>query len=169
MQLGMLAPVSVEGVVGMRRAEVKQGVRRVILCKDGKGKLGLRIKAVSKVIIVFQVKASICFDTLDQQPKFLQGIFVAFVSKNSPAAMGGIRFGDQILQIDEETVAGYSTDKVAKILKKSNPQRVDFAIRDRFVHGVKLIWKPVVFAKYVFLAVEFVFFCFLQWGQELSL
>nr|CAB3265911.1 syntenin-1 [Phallusia mammillata] len=104
---GMVAPISSQGEVGMRRAEVKQGIRMVILCKDGKGKLGLKIKSVNK------------------------GIFVAFVSKNSPAAMGGVRFGDQILQIDNETLAGYGTDKVMKILKKSNPQRVEFAIRDR--------------------------------------
>ena len=36
-------------MVGMQRAEVKQGVRLVVLCKDGRGKLGLRIKAVNKV------------------------------------------------------------------------------------------------------------------------
>ena len=64
-------------------------------------------------------------------PFFTQGIFVAHVTKDSPAALGGIRFGDQILQIDNETVAGYGTDKVMKILKKSDPQRVEFAIRDR--------------------------------------
>ena len=45
----MVAPVSSQGMVGMQRAEVKQGIRMVILCKDGKGKLGLRIKAVNKV------------------------------------------------------------------------------------------------------------------------
>ena len=54
------------------------------------------------------------------------------MTKDSPAAMGGVRFGDQILQIDNETVAGYGTDKVMKILKKSNPQRVELAIRDRY-------------------------------------
>lgn len=103
----MVAPVSGQGVVGMQRAEVKQGIRMVILCKDGKGKLGLRIKSVSK------------------------GIFVAHVTNGSPAALGGLRFGDQILQVDNETVAGYGTDKVMKVLKKSNPQRVEFAVRDR--------------------------------------
>ncbi|CAK8686259.1 syntenin-1-like isoform X2 [Clavelina lepadiformis] len=104
---GMVAPVSTQGIIGMQRAEVKQGIRMLILCKDGKGKMGLRIKSVSK------------------------GIFVAYVSKGSPAAMAGLRFGDQILQIDNETLAGYSTDKVHKILKKCNPQRVEFAVRDR--------------------------------------
>ena len=50
--------------------------------------------------------------------------------------MGGVRFGDQILQIDNETLAGYGTDKVMKILKKSNPQRVELAVRDRYAHNV---------------------------------
>jgi hypothetical protein len=29
----------------------------------------------------------------------LQGIFVAFVHRGSAAALGGLRFGDQILQV----------------------------------------------------------------------
>jgi len=105
--LAMVAPISQQGMLGMQRSEIKQGVRQVILCKDGRGKIGLRIKAVNK------------------------GIFVAHVTGGSPAAMGGVRFGDQILQIDNETLAGYSTDKVMGILKKSNPQRIEFALRDR--------------------------------------
>jgi len=105
--LAMVAPISQQGNLGMMRSEIRQGVRPVILCKDGKGKIGLRIKAINK------------------------GIFVAHVTGGSPAAMGGVRFGDQILQIDNETLAGYSTDKVMSILKKSNPQRIDLAVRDR--------------------------------------
>merc|ERR1719228_320489 len=76
--LSMVAPISQQGMLGMQRSEIKQGVRPVILCKDGKGKIGLRIKAINK------------------------GIFVAHVTGGSPAAMGGVRFGDQILQIDNE-------------------------------------------------------------------
>lgn len=105
--LAMIAPISQQGALGMQRSEIRQGVRMIILCKDGKGKIGLRIKAVNK------------------------GIFVAHVTGGSPAAMGGVRFGDQILQIDNETVAGYSTDKVMNMLKKSNPERIEFAVRDR--------------------------------------
>ena len=48
----------------------------MILCKDKDGKVGLRVRAVDK------------------------GIFVALVTKGSPSAMGGLRFGDQILQIN---------------------------------------------------------------------
>ena len=51
------------------------GIKEVILCKDQKGKCGLSLYAVNK------------------------GVFVCFVSKGSPAAMGGIRFGDQILTV----------------------------------------------------------------------
>lgn len=47
----------------------------VILAKDHKNKLGLRVRNVNN------------------------GIFVQFVSVNSAAAMGGLRFGDQILQV----------------------------------------------------------------------
>ena len=34
---------------GVRRAEVRQGVREVMLCKDQEGKMGLRVRAISKV------------------------------------------------------------------------------------------------------------------------
>ena len=49
------------------------GVKEVIVCKDEKGKCGVSFFAVSK------------------------GIFVCFVQKGSPAALAGLRFGDQIL------------------------------------------------------------------------
>lgn len=104
---GMVAPVSGDNNLGVRRAEIKQGVREVVLCKDGQGKIGLRVRAVNK------------------------GVFVQYVHSNSPAALGGLRFGDQILQIDGETLAGYSSDKVMKILKNASSQRVVFAVRDR--------------------------------------
>ena len=62
---------------------------------------------------------------------FVQGVFIAFVHKGSPAALAGLRFGDQILQINNETLAGYDTDKVMKILKKAAAERITMAIRDR--------------------------------------
>lgn len=51
------------------------GVREVVLCKDQKGKCGLSMFAASK------------------------GVFVSFVAKASPAAIGGLRFGDQVLAV----------------------------------------------------------------------
>lgn len=104
---GMVAPVTGDNHFAIRRSEIKQGVREVILCKDGQGKVGLRVRAINK------------------------GVFVQYVHANSPAALGGLRFGDQILQIDGETLAGYSSDKVMKILKNASSQRVVFAVRDR--------------------------------------
>ena len=57
------------------RVSVALGVREVVLCKDQKGKCGLSAFAASK------------------------GVFVSFVAKGSPAAIGGLRFGDQILAV----------------------------------------------------------------------
>ena len=42
-------------------------IYKVVLCKDGDGKIGLKVKAVNK------------------------GIFVCLVAKESPAALGGLR------------------------------------------------------------------------------
>lgn len=79
------------------------------MCKDAKGKVGLRVRHVNK------------------------GVFVSYVHSNSPAALGGLRFGDQILQIDGENLAGFEMDKVMKVIKKASPQRIVFAVRDRWV------------------------------------
>merc|ERR1711953_876387 len=81
--------------------------RIVILCKDGAGKVGLKVKAIDK------------------------GIFVALVINGSPASMGGMKFGDQILQINGENVAGFSAEKVHGIFKKAGVNNIVLAVRDR--------------------------------------
>lgn len=93
--------------LGLARAEIKSGIREVILCKDQDGKLGLRIRHVDN------------------------GLFVAFVQAGLPAALAGLRFGDQILQINGQTVAGWTNDKAHTFLKKADGQRIDIAVRDR--------------------------------------
>ena len=47
------------------------------------------------------------------------------------AALSGLRFGDQILQIDGQNVAGWETNKAMDVLKKTSPERISFAVRDR--------------------------------------
>lgn len=101
-----VAPITGNNL-GVQRAEIKQGVREIILCKDQDGKIGLRIRAINK------------------------GIFVAFVYNQSPAALAGLRFGDQILQINGENVAGWDNDKTIKFIKKAAPERITMCIRDR--------------------------------------
>ena len=60
-----------------------------------------------------------------------QGVFVAFVHDNSPASMGGLRFGDQVLQINGDNVAGWDSKKAMKCLEKAAPEKITFAVRDR--------------------------------------
>jgi syntenin-1 len=60
-----------------------------------------------------------------------KGIFVSLVQSGSPAALAGLRFGDQILQINGENVAGYSMDKVHNIFKKAGVNSIHVAVRDR--------------------------------------
>jgi len=101
-----VAPITGNNV-GLARAEIKGGIRQVILCKDQDGKCGLRLRHVNS------------------------GVFVAFVQSGLPAAMAGLRFGDQILQINGQTVAGWDNDKVHSFLKKADGKRIELAVRDR--------------------------------------
>ena len=80
---------------------------QVILCKDANGKVGLKVKSINK------------------------GVFVCLVTKASPAAMGGLRFGDQILQINGENVAGYAEKRVNDVFKKAGVNNIVLAVRDR--------------------------------------
>lgn len=103
----MVAPVTGNQNMGLMRSEIKQGIRQIIACKDEKGKMGIRVQHVNK------------------------GVFVSFVQKGSPAAMAGLRFGDQILQINGETLAGFDRDKVMKLIKKQPANNINIAVRDR--------------------------------------
>jgi len=81
--------------------------RFVVLCKDGQGKVGLRVQAYRK------------------------GVFVVLVTPGSPAAMAGLRFGDQILSLGRESVAGWSPEKVHNKLRDGPMNNIVMAIRDR--------------------------------------
>jgi len=104
---GMVAPITGNNNMGMIRAEVKQGVRQLVACKDSSGKLGIRVQHVNK------------------------GVFISLVTKGSPAALAGMRFGDQILQINGTTLAGFERSKVMDLIKKAPAERIELAIRDR--------------------------------------
>ncbi|XP_076645815.1 syntenin-1 [Halictus rubicundus] len=103
---GMVAPLSGQSV-GLQRANVTHGIRELILCKDKDGKIGLRVHAVDN------------------------GIFVCLVSQNSPAALAGLRFGDQILTINDVAVAGYTMERVHKMLRGADVNGIRVVIRDR--------------------------------------
>lgn len=102
----MIAPLTGTSE-GFARAGSTNGIRELTLCKDAKGKVGLRVQAINK------------------------GVFVCVVVKDSPAAMAGLRFGDQILEINGSTVAGFSVDDVHKIFKKSAHNNISVVIRCR--------------------------------------
>lgn len=104
---GMVAPITGSANKGLMRAEIKQGIREVVLCKDQNGMLGVRVRHVNN------------------------GLFVALVTKDSPAALAGLRFGDQILTINGQTMAGWDNDKAHNFIKKLDPERISMAIRDR--------------------------------------
>lgn len=175
--------------MGLRRAEIKPGVREIHLCKDERGKTGLHLKNVDQVrgwagmglgmardsvswhdvtghrhdgraqrdMAVYHGTAmcgikchsvpqhsrvqmawhtmvhahcSLC-QLCATTPLCPQGIFVQLVKANSPAALVGLRFGDQVLQIDGKNCAGWSSDKAQRALKKANPEKIVMVVRDR--------------------------------------
>uniref|UniRef100_A0A8C5YBE1 PDZ domain-containing protein n=1 Tax=Microcebus murinus TaxID=30608 RepID=A0A8C5YBE1_MICMU len=59
------------------------------------------------------------------------GIFVQLVQANFPASLVGLRFGDQVLQINGENCAGWSSDKAQKVLKQAFGEKITMTIRDR--------------------------------------
>lgn len=103
----MVAPVSNSQIGMISKVTPSNAVRQLVLCKNNDGKIGMRVKDINK------------------------GIFVCLVMKDSPAAMAGLRFGDQILEINSITMAGFSSDKVHSLLKKCDPNNIKLAVRDR--------------------------------------
>lgn len=101
----MIAPLS--GYSQAQKLQPSNTIRPVIICKDSSGKVGLRLSAVRG------------------------GVFVVLVYSSSPTAMAGLKFGDQILEINDIPVAGYSMKKVHDLIKKASPDELRFAIRDR--------------------------------------
>ncbi|TNN12997.1 Syntenin-1, partial [Schistosoma japonicum] len=87
--------------------DIKPGVRFVNLCKNELGKVGIQLKDIQK------------------------GIFVSFVEGFSPAALGGVRFGDQVLEINDVLVTGLTGSRSMEILKNSSPNNIKLALRDR--------------------------------------
>uniref|UniRef100_A0A452T1E0 Syndecan binding protein 2 n=1 Tax=Ursus maritimus TaxID=29073 RepID=A0A452T1E0_URSMA len=102
----LVAPLSGNSL-GARRAEIKPGVHEIHLCKDEYGKTGLRLKAID------------------------QGLFVQLVKANSPASLVGLRFGDQILQIDGRDCAGWNTNRAHRVLKRASAEKIVMVVRDR--------------------------------------
>ncbi|VDM03499.1 unnamed protein product [Schistocephalus solidus] len=85
---------------------VTNAVRELTLHKDKKGRLGIQLRDLDA------------------------GIIVSYVECEGAAALGGLRFGDQVLSINGVLVAGFSGPKAMDLVKRS-PSNVVFVIRDR--------------------------------------
>jgi len=118
MGVSVIAPVSGGGNnMAIVKSMVTHGVRRIIVQKDASGKVGIRVRAMNT------------------------GVFVCLVMEGTPAAATGLRFGDQILQIDSQDMAGMTVEKVHKIFRSKNASSsFDLAVRDRpFERSVTLV------------------------------
>uniref|UniRef100_A0A0N5AXF8 PDZ domain-containing protein n=1 Tax=Syphacia muris TaxID=451379 RepID=A0A0N5AXF8_9BILA len=112
----MVAPLTSLST-GVQKANITHGVRQVKLAKNKKkDKYGLKFRCINK------------------------GVFVQFVAKGSPAAAAGIRFGDQILKVNDVEVLGKDGDKVSEFMmlfyyylmtKPKEAETVTLTVRDR--------------------------------------
>lgn len=102
----MIAPLSSQSP-SILKATVTQGIRQVILCKDKDGKCGLRLHSVNN------------------------GIFICYVAAGSPAALAGLRFGDQVLEINNVALAGMTMEQCHSLLKQAPTNGIKMAVRDR--------------------------------------
>lgn len=105
-QNNLIAPVSSQSLT-LAKATVTNAIRQVVLCKDKDGKCGLRLHSVNN------------------------GVFVCYVSANSPAALAGLRFGDQILEINNIALAGMTMDQCHGLLRKASNNGITMSVRDR--------------------------------------
>lgn len=80
---------------------------QLVLCKDAQGNVGLKLS------------------------KFEQGIFVSVVIRDSPAAKADLRFGDQILQLNDTFVASMNVDAVYKLFRECPINNINVIVRDR--------------------------------------
>lgn len=103
----LVAPLSSQSV-SLPKATVTQAIRQVVLCKDKYGKCGLRVHSINS------------------------GLFVCYVAANSPAALAGLRFGDQILEINNRACAGMTMDQAHGLLKSLPVNGIVLAVRDRY-------------------------------------
>lgn len=104
----LVAPLSSQSV-SLPKAAVTQAIRQLVLCKDKDGKVGLRLHSVNN------------------------GVFVCYVAAGSPAALVGLRFGDQILEMNNVALAGLSMDKCHDMLKRAPVNGITMAVRDRYI------------------------------------
>lgn len=103
----MVAPISSLSPAASGTA-IKHGLRELIVHKGRDKKVGVRVKEVNR------------------------GIFVCVVVKGSPAALAGLKFGDQIVQVNGTTVLGYSDDKFHSLLDKNPKEKpISLIVRDR--------------------------------------
>jgi syntenin-1 len=91
-----------------QKALVKEGVREITLYKNQQSKVGLSFQLID------------------------MGLFISLVEKESPATLSGIRFGEQLLAINSEPVAGLKLPQIYKLFANIPiGKEIKLILRDR--------------------------------------
>lgn len=104
----IIAAQSMGEIVPSDPVTVSQGVREIYIRKNSKGYVGLQLKNQDA------------------------GVFVVYVEDESPAALAGLRFGDQILKVQDKYVAGMKGKEVMNFISNKCGETFSIAIRDRY-------------------------------------
>lgn len=95
----------------------EKGIQEVILEKDEKGKLGLKVRNIKN------------------------GVYIMEIVSNSPAAKAGLMPGDRILQINGTKVDKYDDEKMHDLFKKLPTRDIKAVINKRPLEKIVVIKK----------------------------
>ncbi|KAI6660358.1 Syntenin-1 isoform X2 [Oopsacas minuta] len=133
----VVAPVSGTHNPDIQRAEIKQGVREVILCKAADGKVGISIKDINKGVFVAYVRKG--------SPGAMAGLrsyWVCFqkwricqIIKDSSAARNGILINHYLIEVNGQNVVGLKDKDIQEIFGQA-PRTLAITIMPDFVYDV---------------------------------
>ncbi|KAJ7333686.1 hypothetical protein OS493_015768 [Desmophyllum pertusum] len=137
----MVAPVTGGNNLGIRRAEIKQGIREVVLCKDGKGKrivFAIRDRPFERTIVMQK-------DSAGHVGFVFKNGKITQIAKDTSAARNGLLIEHNLVEVNGQNVVGLKDNLIKEILEKCS-QTITLTIIPTFIfeHMVKCMGEGLV-------------------------
>ncbi|XP_010000615.1 PREDICTED: syntenin-2 [Chaetura pelagica] len=102
---------------GLRRAEIKPGVREIHLCKDERGKTGLQLKNVDQIPVPpFQRTVTVHKDSTGHVGVVVKKGKIVSLAKDSSAARNGLLTHHCICEVNGQNVIGMKDKQLTEVL-----------------------------------------------------